>query len=89
MLTSDSDLASGQELLHLHHFICSTWCSFESLSRGNAVDEIKNGTSKPNMSQQGPGVKEEKSPEHKEKSPEHKEKLPTGSYENYQLQFPY
>lgn len=41
------------------------------------------------MSQQGPGVKEEKSPEHKEKSPEHKEKLPTGSYENYQLQFPY
>lgn len=52
MLTCDSDLASEQELLHLHHFICSTWCSFVSLDSGNVADEIKNETSKPDKDQE-------------------------------------
>lgn len=68
MLTCDSDLASEQEVLHLHRFICNTWRSFESLGSGNA-DEIKNGTSKPGKDQ-----------EFKKKPPEHREKLPLVLY---------
>lgn len=65
MLTCDSDLASEQEVLHLHHFICNTWRSFESHGSGNAAHEIKNGTSKPGEDQ-----------ELKKTPPEHREKLP-------------
>lgn len=65
MLTCDSDLASEQEVLHLHHFICNTWRSFESHGSGNAAHEIKNGTSKPGKDQ-----------ELKKTPPEHREKLP-------------
>lgn len=72
MLTCDSDLASQQEFLHLHHFICSTWCSFESPGGGNAAHEIKNGTSQPDKGQE---FKKKK-----KKPPEHGEKLPTVSY---------
>lgn len=73
MLTCDSDLDPEQEVLHLHRFMCSTCCSFESLGSGNAADEIMNGTSKPGKGQE---FKRKK----KKEPPEHGGKLPTVSY---------